>query len=384
VSADPAAAAGEARRAEVLAGFGAGKAELAELLPYGTKAFDFGRLPSPRQLPLDDEPHLADWERYAAVGEGRIFESLRDALVQLHFPIRAGISETDAYRAATRAGLDPLLSGAATGLELEHSEDLRLILNPTAGGRLPVIAPCGRADFVALLQALAYHNEPAPIPDSQGAATIKGYNNWERIAAYRSRWEAEHPGGDWRREFEALKPRRELYQDRFMVVSDGPYSSVPAAAMGVSEAEWRTTSLSIRMHHESTHYATYRLLGSMQNRAFDEVIADYFGIVAAAGRFRADWLLTFLGLEAFPEYRDGGRLQNYRGEPPLSDSAFAVLQRLVHAAARNLQELDAALAAADRTVEGAARTLLAIAALSLEELASEPAVERLAAALKLP
>lgn len=44
----------------------------------------------------------------------------------------------------------------------------------------------------------------------------------------------------------------------------------------------------------------------------DELIADYAGIVAAWGRYRADWFLRFVGLEDYPRYREGGRLQNYR------------------------------------------------------------------------
>jgi len=67
----------------------------------------------------------------------------------------------------------------------------------------------------------------------------------------------------------------------------------------------------------------------MRNNLLDEVIADYFGITAACGRFRADWLLRFFGLESYPRYRAGGRLEHYRGDPPLSDAAFLVLQRLL-------------------------------------------------------
>lgn len=74
----------------------------------------------------------------------------------------------------------------------------------------------------------------------------------------------------------------------------------------------------------------------MRNNMRDELIADYQGIVAAnGGRYRADWFLRFIGLEAFPEYRQGGRLQNYRGQPPLSDGAFKILQVLVKDAAEN-------------------------------------------------
>ncbi len=78
----------------------------------------------------------------------------------------------------------------------------------------------------------------------------------------------------------------------------------------------------------------------MQNNLLDELIADYQGIVAAVGHYRADWFLRFVGLESFPNYREDGRLQNYRGQPPLSNQAFKILQALVVAAAQNLEQFD--------------------------------------------
>ena len=65
----------------------------------------------------------------------------------------------------------------------------------------------------------------------------------------------------------ADKPR---YQDRFVILSRGPYSAVPAADTGLSEAEWLERSLVIRREHELTHYFTYRLFGSMRNHLLDE------------------------------------------------------------------------------------------------------------------
>jgi hypothetical protein len=94
------------------------------------------------------------------------------------------------------------------------------------------------------------------------------------------------------------------------------------------------------------------------------------GIVAAAGRYRADWFLRFCGLEGEDGCRAGGRLWNYRGDPPLSDAAFAVLQRLVRAAAHRLEAADAALGPAFHTPEGRARVLLALASFTLEEIAA--------------
>jgi hypothetical protein len=107
----------------------------------------------------------------------------------------------------------------------------------------------------------------------------------------------------------------------------------------------------------------------MQNNLLDELIADYRGIVAATGGYRADWFLRFMGLESLDNYRESGRLQNYRGEPPLSDGAFRVLQALVTDAALNLERFDAEYI--NKLSVGNERNLLAIALTysTLEELA---------------
>jgi hypothetical protein len=120
---------------------------------------------------------------------------------------------------------------------------------------------------------------------------------------------------------------------------------------------------------------TRRLFSSMRANVMDELMADYMGIAAAAGSYKARWFLRFVGLEAFPRYREGGRLQNYRGDPPLSDGAFCVLQALVKSAAENLEGFDRENRA-DRTL-----MLAALSRLTLEELASPQAPSFLRQAL---
>jgi hypothetical protein len=115
----------------------------------------------------------------------------------------------------------------------------------------------------------------------------------------------------------------------------------------------------------------------MRNNLLDELIADYRGIVAATGHYRADWFLRFLGLESFPNYREGGRLQNYRGQPPLSDGAFKILQALVKTAVENLERFDAEYAGELITLNNQPLMLVALTYLTLEELASKEARIRL-------
>jgi len=78
----------------------------------------------------------------------------------------------------------------------------------------------------------------------------------------------------------------------------------------------------------------------MRNRLADELIADYMGIVAATGSFRADWLVRFLGVERHPVYRPGGRLEEYGGDLALDGGSFRVLCAAVERCARNLEAID--------------------------------------------
>jgi hypothetical protein len=363
-------------RARVLRDLGASESEVEELLRYNENLF---RVPDPLPpFPLPDEPSVEAWEEYAREAATRgVFPVLRDALVQLRFPVAPGIAETEGYRAATRRGVLP--PDGTPGLALEAPERLRLFLHPTAAGRLPVLVAGARADFVALVRALARKGEPEPVPDSMGALVVGGYVNWGRVARLRAAWEAGtvELGEMTEWSLGAIRDRKELYQDRFVVLSDGPYSGVAASDMGMPDDEWRHLSLAIRLEHECAHYFTRRVLGSMRNALHDELIADYCGISAAAGRFRADWFLRFLGLEDGATYRAGGRLEVYRGTPPLSDGAFAVLQRLVRRAATQLEAADADLGPELRTTAGRARVVLALAGLTLEALAGDAGADGL-------
>lgn len=368
-------------RSEVLRALGAEDEIIAELLEYNDLAFDRDHLGGDIEIPLPDEPHVGAWEGYAANAERvGVLAALQTPLPELRFPVREGMSRTDAYRDATRKGLAPQAEDAP-GIELDKPEGLRLLFNDTAGGRVPVVVSASRADFVSLVQAITHHNEPEPVPESMGACMIGGHNNWARISAHRDQWTSENPAGNWDEEFHRLIAHQELYKDQLLLLSDGPYSAVQATALGLDEEVWRQHSLTIRMNHECTHYATRRLFGSARNRALDETIADYMGIVAANGAYRADWFLHFAGLENFPVFRPGGRLGNYRGDPPISDRAFGVLQAIVVRAAHHIEAFDSRLDEADRTGAGRAAVLCALAGLTLEEIAGDGGADRLTAAL---
>jgi hypothetical protein len=375
-------------RRKTLTESGAGADVIDTLLAYNENVFDRNaqeQLRFPLRFPLEDEPFVAVWREYAAETAGRdAFGYLQSRLVQFGFPIEAGMSETDPYRNATRRGIVP---DGPPGLALARPDLFRIEVHPTAAGSIPILLTGDRQDFVTAVRALTRRNEPAPIQDSMGACMVSGYNNWDRVRRLRMAFESKSGGpvfykdDAWQSEWLTLIPRKELYQDRFIILSDGYYSGVEPAALHLSPGEWRRLSLAIRREHESTHYFTRRVLNSMRNNLLDEFIADYVGVVSAAGRFRAHWFLHFMGLESCDTYRPGGRLENYGGEPPLPDACFRVLQILVRKAASNLERFDRE--ARDRSPGPApAEMILALTEFTLEELASDEAPRLLAAGVR--
>jgi hypothetical protein len=363
-------------RSQILSELGATPEEITELLAYNQNIFNYTNL-SNRTFPLGSEPHITAWKHYHSQTQTLgAFTVLRSALVQLQFPIQAGISETENYRVATRKEHPTDSMIESTGLELQKPEALQLVIHPSLAGEIPVLIAGCRADFISLVQALTKRNEPVTISDSMGAIIIGGYNNWERICHYRQEWKAqqEQPAteADWKAEFQRLIPQKHLYQDCFIILSQGNYSAVAATELGLDEDEWLELSLKIRLEHECCHYFTRRVFGSMRNNMLDELIADYQGIVSVNnGRYRADWFLRFVGLEAFPHYRQGGRLENYRGNAPLSDGAFKILQVLVKQAAENLERFNVSYTDELKLSENQAQLLTVLIACTLEDLASQ-------------
>lgn len=332
------------------------------------------------RLPLADEPFVTAWEQYVDEAERDGAEAVLRRFVQLRFPIAPGISTTTSYHAAVRRGVKPYHGEM---LALRRPNDIRIWLHDTAAGRIPVLLIPERRDFVTLICAFVHRNEPVAISPAMGACMVAGYNNWDRVASLRSAAAGIGPPISdecWQQLWPTLIPRKALYQDRFILLSTGWYSAVSASAFSLPHDEWSRLSLTIRLEHECAHYFTRRVFGMMRNTLHDELLADYAGITAACGRYRADWFLRFMGLEAFPLYRQGGRFEQYGETASLSDPASIERRRMVHDASRQLEAFDAELPTAARTMLGRAAVLAAIADRTIDEIASAAGSSQLSAA----
>ncbi len=298
--------------------------------------------PDKGSLSLGDDESVPIWEDYWLQSKRiGVFETLKRNLVQLQFPVRKNISQSTAYRDATLKGVLTDSMTAATGLQLKDTSSLKFFIYESFAGKIPVVVATNHEDFVSLIQALTCRNEPVQIPDSMGAAMIKGLNNWDRIRRLKAEWIKNNSSESWRQEFQKnILPNRNFYQDKLIVLSKKPYSGVAAKHFGISEEEWLEHSLKIRLEHECAHLYTLSTFGSMANNMHDELLADYMGITKVTGTFKSDWFLRCLGLKNYPQYREGGRFQNYLNNPPLSNEAVIVLRTIVRNAAINLESFD--------------------------------------------
>lgn len=197
-------------------------------------------------------------------------------------------------------------------------------LAETPAGSVRVVTLGNRRDFELALRGLmaAKDGPEAVIPESQGAAMLTVFN-WPRIHAHLALYPEEERAAEFKR-FTAV---RENYVDMLVLLSRGPYSHVPAAAVGETEEEWLEHSDTIRRFHELTHVICRRLCPGDVAPIRDELVADAVGLYAAYGRFDPETEKLFLGI------RDGrytgGRLGNYTDTPEaLTGAVCAALERI--------------------------------------------------------
>lgn len=188
----------------------------------------------------------------------------------------------------------------AEDVKLRSPRSVSMEIYNSIAGNIPVIYAKDEEDFYEIVKKLIYKGMPAPNIEKTGASFAYGKNN------------------------------------KFIILSNKPYSNIPAEKLGLEEAQWREYSVIIRREHECTHYFTKRFLGSSQNNLHDELIADFTGIMCAVGEFKAKWFLAGMGIDLYPEKQEIGRFPVYTSK--LSDKAAEIMKKVIIKVANNVEK----------------------------------------------
>ena len=246
---------------------------------------------------------------------------------QLLLPIQTGARQTEKYKDAVLGGQIPDMAP-----DFACPKDITLSSYDTPAGRAEILYLGDRGDFVHAYRALGYRCEPAEIPDSVGAAAIRGLINWEKIHAHRDAYLAAG-GEDWSGEFNRFTSDKKNYLDSLILLSGGDYSNLSAGSVGLPASEWKSKSLAIRKYHELTHFVCRALYPDNVDALRDEVIADAVGLVAAFGWYDTQLAARFLGVEG-GAFREGGRLSHYVKDGELSAAVNRAQALIAEYAAR--------------------------------------------------
>jgi hypothetical protein len=321
-----------------------------ELLIYSKNKFINTTTTTTTNVSLEDT-YINTWKKYYKESKQvAAFDTLKKYIVQLQYPVKKGISKTDSYINSTLRGKH---TKSNLSLVLNQPELITLdIYHSSLSGKVPVVTIPNNDDFNTFISAISNKNEPQKLPKSMGALCINGINNWDRIQRLKVDWLKQNQKENWSLYFkEHILPKSYLFKDKLMVLSTKPYSGITHALLNVTKDTWKCLSLKIRREHECAHLFTLKHYGCMANNMHDEVIADYAGIVEASGNFNRTWFLYFIGLENYPKYRKGGRLENYLGTNKLSIEAFEGLKKIIYDVSDTIYNFDVLLGKVKSTTD---------------------------------
>ena len=256
-------------------------------------------------------------------------QSLPERFPQLKLPIRTGMRETPAYKAAVLSGEEvqeevPFLFGPGDSLTTAE----------TPAGPAEILYLEDRERFLRAYRALGYRCEPAEIQPSVGAVALRGLIDWGKIRDHKEAYLAAG-GEDWDEEFSRFAADKNNYLSALILLSGGAYSNIPAEDAGLDPETWLSKSLTIRKYHELTHFVCRGLYPEKIDVLRDEVLADLIGLVAAFGSYDAELARRFLGLEN-GAFHAGGRLSHYVTEEELP-AAAARVDALIEGFAQELE-----------------------------------------------
>ncbi len=273
-------------------------------------------------------------------GRKDIFGLLKECYSPLNFLIEKESDKIERY-------IDVVLKGNTKDIKLknyqklEDSKNIRFEVHESIAGKIPVLIIPHKEDFAKIVQCLVYKNNPVTIPSSMGAVLLNGLNNSKRLDMIKKNWLQNNPSGDWNTEFlDNVMPNKSLYKDKMIILSTKPYSNVLGNKLGLTENLWNSYSVSIRREHEFTHLYILKKYGQAANNLHGELIADYIGIIKTTWNYDKMWMLTFMGLENYPQYREGARLENYVKDNKLSSDDFRQLIKIVKNAIENIAIFD--------------------------------------------
>ena len=234
---------------------------------------------------------------------------------------------------------------APEGASLDHfitspEDELREVGTPA--GPVETLFLKERKDFETILQIIGKRSLPVPIAHTIGAITYCGIADWGAVAEAYESYMAQG-GTDWPTEFSRLAKIPGTFRAEIVIISEGPYSNIPADQTPYDEEKWVRVSRGIRLHHECAHVVCRRKLPEDILPIWDEITADVVGLLCATGTYDAQLAATFLGVGA--EGFQGGRLSEYLSDEQklsideISREIYSVLLRLEEAshgdAARN-------------------------------------------------
>ena len=236
----------------------------------------------------------------------------------------------DVHRVAAGYGIAP------EGANLDHfittpDDELRVVMTPA--GPVEVLFLKERADFETLLQVIGHKSQPVPIARTVGAITYRGLADWKAVADARERYIASG-GDDWGAEFSRLAKEPGMFRAEIIVISEGPYSNVPAGETPYGDDEWLRISHEVRLHHECAHVVCRRTMPDDVLPVWDEITADVTGLLFATGHYDAHLAGRFLGVgeNGFTD----GRLSEY-----LDDEQKARIDEIAVEVAKALAAIEA-------------------------------------------
>lgn len=93
------------------------------------------------------------------------------------------------------------------------------------------------------------------------------------------------------------------------MLSDGFYSNIGYENTPYGKEEWLNISLGIRKYYELTHFVCRHLFPESIVPIWDELLADFYGLLCATGEYGKALALSFHGIN--DERYTSGRLEQY-------------------------------------------------------------------------